>query len=124
MTDIVSMQMEQIEEASDLLDVISFRPVTGRPYRALAGECAELRRALARLLDILGAVYLGWPRPASEQARMLGELLAEVPASCRSAQSPDDDEATGVAALLATRGGEEAQIVTGWLRAARREGPA
>jgi hypothetical protein len=120
-TDIVSRQMEQIEEAGWLLDEVSSRPVTARAYPALASECLQLRQALAQLLDILGAVFLGRPRPASEQALLAGELLAEVPAGCRSTQSPEDDESAGVAVLLATRGGEEARIVTSWLRAARRE---
>jgi hypothetical protein len=121
MTDIVSRQMEQIDEASGLLDAVSSRPVTSRAYPDLASECVQLRLAMAQLLDILGAVFLGRPRPASEQALMAGELLAEVPAACRSAQSPEDDEAAGVAVLLATRGGEEARIVTSWLRTARRQ---
>lgn len=121
MTDIISRQLEEIEQASELLDAVSSRPVTGRAYPALASECIQLRQALAQLLDILGAVFLGRPRPASDQALMAGELLAEVPATCRSAQSPEDDEAAGVAVLLATRGGEEARIVTSWLRVARRE---
>jgi hypothetical protein len=121
MTDIISRQMDQVDEASGLLDAVSSHPVTGRAYPALASECLQLRQTLAQLLDILGAVFLGRPRPASEQALMAGELLAEVPAVCRSTQSPEDDEAAGVAVLLATRGGEEARIVTSWLRAARRE---
>jgi hypothetical protein len=113
--------MQQIERASVFLDEVSSRPVTSQPRQALVIECGELRRILAQMLDILSAVCIAQPAPASEQERMLGELLAEVPASCRNPGNPEDDEAAGMAAALATRGGHEAAIVAGWLRAARRD---
>jgi hypothetical protein len=77
---------------------------------------------LSDVLDVLEDQYVEQPSPGGAQERLRAELLAEVPASQRATgEHAGTDEAVAVATLLAGMPGDQAEIVTGWLRAARRE---
>jgi hypothetical protein len=109
----------QIDQAVEFLDTIASHKPAGQSHSALVWECARLREVAEQLTDILGDVFVFPPDPGSDQERERDELLAEVPVSCRREGALPDDEAAGVATMLANAA--TAPIVRGWLRAARRE---
>lgn len=94
---------------------------TGR-VRADGRVVARLCEFVDDLAAITDEQYPLIPEPDEEQARLRDTLLAEVPASQRTATGGEMDLAAAIATGLAQTGDNTCITVTEWLRAARRDG--